>query len=115
MTALLLSPPVLSLLVLGAHFYRAASDGLVMLCVALAVVACVPRRWAVSVTRVALVLGALEWGRTVVEIAGARQAAGQPWLRMALILGGVALVTLASGLVFSTPRLRRRTQESPTA
>jgi len=114
-TTLLLAPPVLSLLVLGAHFYRAASDGLVALCMALAIVACVPRRWAARATQAALVAGALVWGQTIVEIARVRMDAHQPWGRTALILGGVALFTLASALVFSSRRLRLRYEGSPTA
>ena len=115
MTALLLAPPVLSFLLLGAHFYRSAHDLLVGACVALAVLACVPRRWAAGVARVALALGALEWVRTTIDFARDRAAAGQPWLRLVLILGGVGLFTLASSLVFSARRLRDRVEGGPAA
>jgi hypothetical protein len=43
-----------------------------------------------------------------VRIVGERQAAGQPWERLVVILGGVAVVSLAGGFLFETGRLRRR-------
>jgi hypothetical protein len=39
---------------------------------------------------------------------------GAPWLRMAVILGTVALWTLGSALLLETPRLRRRYRGSET-
>ncbi|MEW6756281.1 MAG: 4Fe-4S binding protein, partial [Candidatus Latescibacterota bacterium] len=67
-----------------------------------------PRRWAAQVCQVLLAGGALVWVDTGVRLARLRLAAGEPWLRMALILGGVALATAACGLLFRTPPLRTR-------
>ena len=39
-------------------------------------------------------LAGLEWVRTLLFDVQQRQAVGEPWLRMALILGSVALFTL---------------------
>jgi hypothetical protein len=80
---------------------------------ALAVLACVPRRWATWVARGALVACALVCVQTAMQIAGAREMIGEPGLRMALILGGVALFTLASTLVFWSRRLRLRAVGGP--
>ena len=98
-------PVVLSLGLLGAHFLRAGMDVPVLLCVVLMGLLAVPRPWAARLVQAALVLGALEWVRTLVTIAGVRAAAGQPATRMAIILGTVALVTLASALVFRHRRV----------
>ncbi len=57
-------------------------------------------------TRIALVVGALEWVRTLVTIAAVRFSAGIPALRMVLILGTVAVLTLLPALVFRHRRLR---------
>ena len=57
---------------------------------------------------VGLVLGAAEWVWTLVKIAQVRQMMGGPWLRMALILGGVAAFTLLSTLVFRLKAVRER-------
>ena len=56
----------------------------------------------------ALVLGALEWLRTLYLLAAMRIAWDQPWGRLAAILGGVALFTAASALVFRSAALKAR-------
>jgi hypothetical protein len=108
MTGLLLVPPVLSFLLLGAHFYRSANDALVVVAGVLAVLACVPRRWAVRVAQLGLAAGAVEWARATWAFAEVRAAMGLPWLRLVLILGGVALFTLLSALVYRSSRLSAR-------
>ncbi|CAG4885273.1 conserved protein of unknown function [Georgfuchsia toluolica] len=107
MTGLLFLPVVLSLIVLGAHFLR--EGNLIMVAVALVIIGLVfvRRRWAAYTVQTALLLGAAEWVRTLVERVAARFEAGQPVLRLVLILGGVALVTALSTLVFRTARLKR--------
>lgn len=107
MTALLVLP-ALALALLGAHFYRAAAWPLVGLCVVLVVLLAWPRAWVARLVQVALVLGAFEWLWTAIWLVQQRQALGQPWLRLALILGAVALFTAASALVFRSAALRAR-------
>jgi hypothetical protein len=106
--ALQLLPVVLSLLVLAAHFLRAGHLILVVLCLALLGLLAVPRAWAARTVQVALLLGAIEWVWTLSRLASARAEAGEPALRMTLILGAVALLTGLSALLFRTARLRRR-------
>ena len=53
-----------------------------------------------------LALGALEWLRALYGFAAMRIAFGEPWTRLALILGAVALFTGLSGLVFKNRSLR---------
>lgn len=98
-------PVVLSLGLLGAHFFRAGMQLPVALCLALVVLLAVPRPWAARLVQAALVLGAVEWTRTLLFIASVRLAAGQPATRMAIILGAVALLTLVSALVFRHRRV----------
>lgn len=108
MTAVLLVPTVLSLLLAGAHFLRADQDGLVVLSVALIALVAVPRRWAAYLLQGALLLIAAEWVRTTVALVSVRQAHGLPSGRMAAILGGVALVAVLAALLLRTRRLQRR-------
>lgn len=108
MVILALLPAVLSLLVLAAHFLRAGSMGLVVLFVAATVLPFVKRRWAMWTVQVLLFLGGLEWVGTTVALAAGRRIAGEPWARMGLILGAVALVTFASILAFRIPAVKRR-------
>ena len=93
-----------ALLVLGAHFFRAGLLPLAAACLVLPALLLVRAPWAAKVLQAALALGVLEWLRTAWLFAAARAAAGLPYTRLLLILGGVALVTAAAALA-----LRSRT------
>jgi hypothetical protein len=110
-----LVPAVLSFVLLAAHGYRAGLPWVAPVCLVLAVVACVPRRWAATVAQVALMLGALEWVRTLFAFAGARVAQGRPVLRLALILGAVIAFTLLSAWLLRTGAARRWYERTPAA
>lgn len=103
-----LIPVVLSLVVLGAHFFRAGLFPLVALVVALIALVFVRRPWAARLLQVALVLGGIEWARSLAEIAQRRMHEGQPYVRLIAILGTVTLVTAGSALLFLTRGLKRR-------
>lgn len=107
MTALCFSLPVIALLTLGAHFFRAGQLAAVGVCVALLGLMALRRRWAWGLLQIALVLGAMEWLWTANTFAQERMALGRPWARMALILGAVALLTLAAAALLRGTRLRR--------
>jgi hypothetical protein len=104
---LLLLPAALSLLVLGAHFLRAGNDALIAIVLVCLGLLGVRRRWAAWVVQGALLIGAVEWIRTTVELVKWRTAAGQPATRLVVILGGVTLWTLVSAVLFRSARLRR--------
>lgn len=108
MALLALLPAALSLVTLGAHFLRGGQWVLLVVCVALLAALALRRRWAAASVQLGLILGAAEWVRTLVLILSQRRAAGEPYLRMVLILGGVAAFTLASAFPFYLPVLRRR-------
>jgi hypothetical protein len=101
---------MLSLLVLGAHFLRAGNLLLVLLVVAAAALPLVRQPWATRAVQVILVLGALEWLRTLALLVGERQLAGVPYTRLAIILGAVAGFTLLSAVLV---RARRATAHVP--
>lgn len=108
MRIVLLIPTVLSFLLLGAHFLRYGSVALVVVSLLIPLALLIRHRWVARVMQAMLVIAALEWVRTAVVLAENRLAAGDPWKRMAVILGSVALWTVASALLFETPPLRRR-------
>ncbi|MFO7587859.1 MAG: hypothetical protein R6X22_07265 [Gemmatimonadota bacterium] len=105
--AVRLVPVVLSAVLLAAHFSRADAFLLTALSLAFPLVLLVRSPWAPRAVQAILVIGALEWVRTAARLAAGRAELGQPWLRLAAILGSVAVLTLASALVFRSPRLRR--------
>lgn len=101
MAFLRLLPVILSALLLSAHFLRAQNLLLAFALVALPFLLLVKKGWTARAIQVALALGTLEWIRTLISLALLRNAMGEDWGRMALILGSVALFTAASALVFS--------------
>jgi hypothetical protein len=95
----LVALPVLSLLLLAAHFYRAGNHPLVVAAIALTGLAFAARPWAGRVIGLALACGTVEWLRTLWTIAALRASMGLPYGRLAVILGSVAAVTLVSAYV----------------
>lgn len=116
MLVLAVVPIILSFLLLAAHFFRFGQIALVALALLLPLLLLVRKPWAARVAQVALLLGAAEWVRTIIVFASARMTVGYPYLRMALILGAVALFTAGSALLCGIPALRNRPQknESPS-
>ncbi|MDO9073053.1 MAG: hypothetical protein Q7U73_07290 [Rubrivivax sp.] len=104
----LLLAPALALLLLAAHFYRAAEWPWVLASLALLPMLALRRAWVPRVLQLALLVGAIEWVWTAALLAQQRLALGQPWLRMACILGAVALLTLAAAGVFRSAGLKAR-------
>lgn len=105
-TVLLLLPAVLSALVLAAHFLRRGALPAVALCLALLALPAVRRPWAARALQVALALAVVVWTSTLPGLVAARRALGEPWERLAAILGTVALVALAGLLLLETRTLR---------
>ena len=103
-----LLPVLLSFLLLAAHFSRNDVAALVVVSLALPTVLLLRRPWVPRLFQGLLVLAALEWVRTLIMHALRRQAEDEPWTRLAIILGIVALFTLCSGLVFRNSKLRQR-------
>lgn len=115
MTCLHLLPATLSLVVLAAHFLRAGSLVLVLLTLVVAGLLFVRRPWAGTITKWMLVIGAIEWLRTLVLLTNQRRFDGLSYTRMALILASVGLFTLASAALVRTRRARVHFREEPAA
>lgn len=106
MNALRLLPVILSFLLLSAHFYRAGQLPLVVMCAAAPLLLLLRKPWVPRLFQALLVLGALEWLRSLYALAALRIAFEQPWTRLAVILVTVALLTALSGLAFRSRGLR---------
>ena len=100
-------PVVLSILVLGAHFLRFGNWIGVFAALLLIVLLFVRRPWVARLMQVVLVLGTLEWLRTMYELTHIRALQGQPYGRMLVILGVVAAVTFCSALLFQSKVLKK--------
>ena len=99
MTFLRLLPVVLAVLLLGAHFYRAGWVVLTGLCVAMLLLLFLRKPWVPRLFQAVLLLGAVEWFRTLYVFAAMRIAWDEPWTRLALILGIGVLYALAASQV----------------
>jgi hypothetical protein len=101
-------PVVVSSWLAGAHYLRVFALGIVVMYFALPLLLLVPRAWAIRVLQVGLVLATLAWLRTTYALVSERMALGEPWTRMALILGAVTALTLISVLLLESGPFRRR-------
>ena len=108
MNFLRLLPVFMSLLLLAAHFFRTGQTVLAVIALILFIPLILKEKWVVWLIQLALVLGAVEWLRTLASVAQTRMEYDMPWVRMAVILGAVALFTALSSLVFRSKGLRKR-------
>ncbi len=106
MTGVLLLPAIVSFLLLAAHFLRSANYLAVLGLLALVPLLALRRAWVRLVARATLWLGSAVWLYTIARFTAERLRLGQPYLRMVLILGAVALFTALAALAFGTRRLR---------
>jgi presenilin-like A22 family membrane protease len=104
--AMLYIPIVLSLLLLGAHFLRYGNTIVVIGVLALTALLFVPRWWVARLMQFVLAAGALEWLRTIIMLVHMRMAMGEPYLRMAAILGVVMAVTAVAAVLFQARELK---------
>jgi hypothetical protein len=90
---------ILSAILLAAHFLHAGILPLVLISLVLPLLLLAEGRWAPPLLQLALALGALEWARTLLVLVMQRQAAGRPFLRLALILAAVTALTALAALL----------------
>lgn len=110
--AVLLAPAVLSCLVLAAHYLRSFQPYLMALFLVLPALLLVPRGWTTRIVQAGLLFGAFEWVTTALLLLGQRQAAGEPYGRMLVILFGVAAGAVVSAVLVGS--VHRRRQPAPS-
>jgi len=103
-----LLPPILSLVLIGAHFLRYGNYGLLLVSLAFPFLLLLKRKWVAYIFRIVLILASLFWLAIGMEIVGIRSAHGLPYLRLAAIMLAVALFTAASALVFRFASIKER-------
>ncbi len=99
---------LLTALLQAAHWLRGGELGLVVTSLAAPLLLLVPRSWARRALQSCCVVALAVWGHTTYSLTRQRLALGQPWLRMALILGGVGLVGVVAAGLLELPRARAR-------
>jgi ferredoxin len=114
-TGLLLTLPTLSCLLLAAHYLRSGDLGMVAVCLALPGLFFFRQSWVRPVLQAAFAAGMAVWVLAMIDLIQFRQVVGLPWLRLALILGSVAVVTGSGALFLETRALRERFSRRPEA
>ena len=90
---------VIALLLAGAHYGRAGDTILKYLFLALPLLLLVRKKWSDMILAVSISLTVPVWINTTLNIIDVRRAAEVPWIRMAIILGGVALFSLITAFL----------------
>ena len=99
---------VVAALLLGAHFYRAGDFPLVALCLVAPLLFLARRRWSLVLLQLTAYVAAATWVDAAIRLVELRQQAGRPWTAAAIILGTVALFTLAAGLLLNSRSMTQR-------
>jgi hypothetical protein len=100
MIVLKLLPVIISFLILAAHFLRDEAFFLAFLCLVFPAILFLKSWWAPRLIQIFLLLGTVEWIRTLSLLIAVREQSGQTWQRLAVILGAVALITFLSVFIF---------------
>jgi len=100
-----LLPALLSLLLLFVHGFRDFGP-IVLPFMGVLTLLLVPHGSVARFFQFLLCIGALEWVRMAISLAVERQAKGESWVRMAIILGATSLFTLWAAVHFECPILR---------
>ena len=103
-----LLPVFVSFLLISAHFQRGGNSLIAILCLLAPGMLYFTRPWIPRILQVLLALSALEWVRTLVHLVQLRQELGMDWMRLAIILGSVALFTAVSSVVFRNRKIRAK-------
>ena len=95
-------------LLLAAHFGRAGLFALQYLSVLMPFLLFWKSKIAARIIQAFLFLGGLEWIRITVYYVKIRMNNGEEWLRLLIILGIVAILTIATSFVFRSKSMKER-------
>ena len=104
----LLIVPAVGLALLAAHFMHAGLLPLAVLTVLLIGLLAVRRPWAARAVQVVLAVAVIEWVLTASTLAQLRMRHDEPYLRLVLILGAVAVFTAVGAAIFQHRALKER-------
>jgi len=95
-------------LLLAAHYSRVDNIPFMILSLLIPLLFFIRRKWALLSLQMLTYAGALVWIQTTVTYARQRAMAGESWLRLALILGAVALFTIITGLLLNSKKMGKK-------
>jgi ferredoxin len=100
--------PVFSSLLLAAHFSCIERDALAVFCLFFPVLLFRKREWIIKVYQLYLLLGAAIWIERALFLRRLRLQEELPWLRLILILGFIAALTLLSAIILEKRKVKIR-------
>ncbi len=100
-------PFVIAMIILAAHFLRTGASALTLLCLLLPFLLFIKRSWVITTTSLFAYFGGIIWLFVTYDLYLQRAASDQPWARMILILGTVAIFTFAAGILLKTAAVRK--------
>jgi len=106
-----LTPLILSVVFMIAHFMRAENTGAVAVTAVVPLMLLLKKRWATKIVQLFLLVGAAIWFESTMKFVLIRQDTGQPWLRLVLILGVVASLSVGAALILQKKSLKKRFQK----
>ena len=101
-------PIILCFLLLAAHFGRANLFILQIISILIPFLLFWKTKVTAFIIQACLLLAGIEWIRTTVYYTQIRIENGEPWLRLAIILGAIAVLNFATILVFSTKSMKEK-------
>ncbi len=102
----LIALPVLSSVLLAAHFSRAQNNWLALLSLLFPLILFIRKRWILRIYQTFLIAGGIIWIERVFHYAQLRESQGRSWGRLAVILSFVALFTLLSALILERKKIK---------
>jgi len=99
---------ILCFLLLAAHFGRANLFTLQIVVLVIPFLLFWKNKIAAGIVQICLILGSFEWIRTLIYYARIRVENDEPWLRLSIILGLVAILTFATALIFRSKYMKER-------
>ena len=101
-----LLPSIISLLLLSTHFSRSNMPLLSVLFIIIPFLLFIKKQWIVRFIQIVLIVGTFEWIRSTFYYVNQLQELGEPYVRLVIIIGVVALFTGLSALVFKNKKLK---------
>lgn len=98
---------ILCFVLLAAHFFRYGWVLLAVTSLVFPFFLLIRKPWVAIIIQLALLLGAIEWGRTLMITVQYRMDYDMPWIRMAVIIGAIVLINIYTAVVMQSSSLKK--------
>ncbi len=97
--------PIISSVLLAAHFSRIDLNWLVPLALLFPLILLIKRKWIIRIYQFYLICGGIIWIERLFYLRSLRIAVGESWILLVSILGAVVLITLLSALMLQNKKV----------